>query len=159
MKFWNKLVFYTERGQLVAEHARQYGFRKDSIDWGVELKMLCDRPSAFNNSYLQAVCPEGVRAYLRGLSAPKRALPMRALLQRVSKGKKLIEELALLDLAIQAYGTESVEVVVNGYRGAEDTLTDSIKPMQGVSATLGNMSLPPRHFADICTILEGQGNA
>lgn len=158
-KFWNKLAFFTERGKFVSEHARQYGFRKDSIDWSVELKMLCDRPSAFNNSYLQAICPEGVRAYLRGLSAPKRALLMRALLQRVSKGKNLTEELALLDQAIRAYGTESVEVVVNGYRGAEDKLTDSIKPMQGVSATLGDMSLPPRQFADVCNLLEGRGNA
>lgn len=51
-----------------------------------------------------------MREYLRRLTAPKRSLLLRALMQRLTKDKKIIDELALLDLAIQAYGTESAQL-------------------------------------------------
>lgn len=158
-KFWNKLAFYREDGQLLVEHARQYGSRKDSIEWSVELAMLSDRPSAFNSSYLQAVCPQNVRDYLKGLTAPKRAVLLRALRQRMRKGRSITDELELMDRAIRAYGSNSVEEVVAGYRGAEDVLTDSIKPLECVNRTLGDMKMPPRHYTDICRFLGGNGHA
>lgn len=51
-----------------------------------------------------------MREYLRRLTAPKRSLLLRALMQRLTKDKKIIDELALLDLTIQAYGTESAQL-------------------------------------------------
>ena len=160
-RLWNKLAFYSESGELVSEHVRQYGSRKDTVDWDVELSMLSERPSAFNSSYLQSVCPQAVREYLRHLAAPKRAVLLRALRQRLSKAKdkSITNELRLLELAIEAYGAGTVEEVAAGYRGAEDVLTDSIKPMETVTRALGSMQMPPRDYAQACSVLGGYGHA
>ncbi len=155
-KFWNKLVFYTDRRKPVSEAVRLYDSHKDSIDWSVELKLLSQRPSAFNSSYLQAICPAEVRGYLKQLAAPKRSVLLRALLQRVRKTNSIVDELEMLRQAIRDYGNESVEVVAAGYRGAEDVLTDSIKPMENVSQALGDMKLEPRCYSDVFKQLEGR---
>ena len=154
-KFWNKLAIFTEGGQLVSEYNRQYGTRRDSINWGVELEMLSERPSAFNSSYLQSVCPQKVSAYLKQLTAPGRGVLLRALRQRFVKSRNIVSELSLLELALDVYGSRSAEEVAAAYRGAEDKLTDSIKPMKSVSHALGNMDLPPHSFSDVCKELEG----
>lgn len=158
-KYWNRLVFYTERREPVSEFSRLYDSRKDCVDWSVELAMLSERPSAFNSSYLQAICPEDVRNYLKGLTAPKRSVLLRVLKQRMSKDKNIVDELALLSRAIRDDGGEEIEVVAAGYRGAEDVLTDSIKPLEQVSHTLGDMKLAPRNFDDVCKTLGGNCHA
>lgn len=158
-RYWNRLVFYTERGEVVGKAPRFYGKHKDNIDRSVERKFLCERPSAFNSSYLRKILPEAAQSYLDRLRAPKRGLVLRALLQRISAGRDIVEEIRCLDLAIERYGDMPVESVVASYRGAHDVAADDIEPMDSLPGNLGRIRLPARDLESVLTELTGGGHA
>lgn len=158
-RYWNRLIFHTQRGVVVSEFKRSYGNRKDNIDWTVELKMLCERPSAFNSSYLSSILPEEARDYLALLRAPKRAIILRALLQRLQNKASITEEIQWLTKAIRHYRDLPAESVVAAYRGINDTAADCVKPLTSLPEELSNVTLPEQDIHAVLTALPGVANA
>lgn len=153
-RYWDRLVFMTEYGEIISEVPRSYDNRKNIIDWPVELKMLSERPSAFNSSSLSKIAPETVLRYLLDLSAPKRRIILRALAQRVQGGGKIGNELKNLETAIRRFGALTVEELVAGYRSINDVATDSIEPLDSLPKEL-NMQLAPRSLEEVVGTVMG----
>lgn len=157
-RYWNRLVFCTERGAVISEYERSYGNRKDNIDWSVELKMLSERPSAFNSSYLRNILPEETKNYIAHQKAPKRAIILRALLQRLQNGALIAEEIQGLTKAVRQHKDLPVESVVAAYRGINDTAADNTPPL-ALPQELMEVNLPERNTTAVLLTLSGVAHA
>lgn len=154
-RYWNRLIFMNTYGEKLGESPRSYDNHTDTIDWKFEVEMYVKRPSAFNSSFLSKIMSESLKTYLLSLSAPKRAILFKALLQRLKAGGHIVDELQKLADAAYIYGSQGVEDTVSGYRGAEDIGTDSIRPMSNLPSNLAGMSLPPSKTPDMLKAMWG----